>query len=58
MHKVVIYLKSGDKLVVKCTEFKVTKTDNKVTSITWEGLRVRRPLYISLEDISAIIKEY
>jgi len=57
MSKVVVHLRSGQVLKFTCEEFTVTKqADNTISKLVWEGISPS-PLYLRLEDISAVIVE-
>jgi len=57
MSKVVLHLRSGQVLNFTCEDFTVTKrSDNTISALSWEGISPA-PLYLRLDDISAVIVE-
>lgn len=48
------HLKSGEKLVVRCDDIKITYNGSELTSYNMLGVGTGDALYIRLDDISAI----
>lgn len=55
--RVRVVLKNGYSFSFCCDELEVRKSDNEITSYTIVGAAFPRPMYIRLDDISAIINE-
>lgn len=57
MHKVRFILKSGASIIVMCKNARVRWVDNELTGYSLEGIAGAKPMYIRLEDVSAIVDE-
>jgi hypothetical protein len=51
----IIILKNGKEIVVRCDDFKTTKNGNDLTGYTCEGSGLL--FYVRLDDISAILRK-
>jgi hypothetical protein len=55
--RVRIVLRSGYSFSFCCDELEVRKSDNEITGYTIAGATCPRPMYLRLDDVSAVINE-
>lgn len=55
--KIEIVLKNGYSFTFCCEKMKVQSMDNAMSGYTFEGATHPRPLYIRMDDVSAVIDE-
>ncbi len=55
--RVRIVLRSGYSFSFCCDELEVRKSDNEITGYTIAGATWPRPMYVRLDDVSAVINE-
>ena len=55
-NKARIILKSGADFFVVCDDLKISKSGNELVGMSWTACDENPPVYIRLDDVSAIIK--
>lgn len=56
-HTIRIVLKSGYSFSFQCENMKVTTIGNEITGYSFDGAKSTYPMYIKIDDISAVIEE-
>lgn len=55
--KITIVFKNGYSFSITCESFALDKTLGEITGYKIEGIKDRKPLYISIEDVLCIYRD-